>query len=476
MSIYVFSQPDRVWVAVVTVETQTRLLVGTGGGDDLRDTVCVTDANGLPALPGATIAGVLRAAWRNAGHGTATEERLFGFADGEDGNRSRLTVGWATVHNKSNEPVSPMPGALAQDEVVRFLRAGVTRDHVRLSHKGVADGAGKFDVSAVPAGTRFSFELRIDAPADDDVAKLTALLASSELRMGGQTRRGLGRLALRSFRTRTFLWKAGHADLGAWATWSSEQDIGKRAAMLQSVTVAAPKLTGLSAHLTLQAERGWRIGGGAPLEADAVSKVEWRDRERQVQKKPVNQAPLREERIVWTGNTASVSPPTPVLPGTALKGALRHRTAFHLRKLRKTFLTQDGVLPTDADGLESLFGSVNDSRPGADRGTPGRVFIDDVWVKESGLHTQEHVAIDRFSGAPVNGALFSESMLGRSILEVRIVVASGDGGKEDTDRLVALRAALNDLANGRLALGAAASRGHGYFEGTISMEGAWPKN
>lgn len=465
--------PTSVWVAVVTVETKAPLLIATGAGDDLRDTVCVTDANGLPALPGSSIAGVLRAACP-AEH----RDRLFGKAErAENGGsvRSPLTVGWGAVHAQDNQPVSPMPGEMpANDAVLTFLMAGIMRDHVRINARGAADSTGKFDVSSVPVGARFSFELRLDAPTATDIARFMAILASGEFRLGGHTRRGLGLLTLVEIRARTFDFSKA-ADFVDWKRWAAEPNLASRASQLSRVKVdtsPSPKTVYGRWKLDLTADAAWRVGGGTPGEADQVSSVKWQGPQRKIEAKVVDLAPVREIRILWSAaGRAALSEPALVLPGTAIKGAIRHRTSFHLRRLNGAFGSPDRPCE-ESDGLEPLFGAVKSS--GSEAGVAGLVYIDDVWIADSGRRElQEHVAIDRFSGAPLNGALFSESMVGKTTLTIAVSVAKPSAARnikpDEFERLVgALDLALQDLAQGRLALGAASSRGHGYFHGTVT--------
>ena len=49
-----------------TIELDSPLIIGTGKGDSLHDAVFVQDANGLPVIPGTTIAGVLRDRWQRS--------------------------------------------------------------------------------------------------------------------------------------------------------------------------------------------------------------------------------------------------------------------------------------------------------------------------------------------------------------------------------------------------------------------------
>jgi len=57
------------YLARLTIEFETAFIIGGGQDDLLFDDVFVADANGLPTLPGSSLAGVLRHAWADAGYG-----------------------------------------------------------------------------------------------------------------------------------------------------------------------------------------------------------------------------------------------------------------------------------------------------------------------------------------------------------------------------------------------------------------------
>ncbi|HCF61172.1 MAG TPA: hypothetical protein DFS52_24640, partial [Myxococcales bacterium] len=194
----------RLAVARVTIQALTPFVVGTGGGDDLRDSVCVSDANGLPTIPGSSIAGVLR-------HALAAGEdpdrhpdcrELFGYQERNEGASSRLEVSWAQVHDEDDRPV-PFRGARLS-KLLAFLATGVERDHVRLNARGAVDGKGKFDETLVPTGARFTFELIIEDPGEGELERILGLLARPELRLGGRSRRGFGAFELVRVRSRVF--------------------------------------------------------------------------------------------------------------------------------------------------------------------------------------------------------------------------------------------------------------------------------
>ncbi|MEZ4475693.1 MAG: RAMP superfamily CRISPR-associated protein, partial [bacterium] len=169
----------------VVIELASPLSIGTG--DDTLDAAnaVARDANDLPTIPGTSLAGVLRAAWGGEA------DALFGYQRRKvrtgrndeapaEAQRSRLRVSWGSVHGQDDRPVQGLvpPASIEADPVLAAARGVVRRDHVRLNHRGVADGRGKHDRASVMAGHRFSFELEVmsDDPADDTLAKVVALL------------------------------------------------------------------------------------------------------------------------------------------------------------------------------------------------------------------------------------------------------------------------------------------------------------
>ncbi|MEQ1566461.1 MAG: RAMP superfamily CRISPR-associated protein [Myxococcota bacterium] len=189
----------------VTLEFDTPFAVGAVGGDDTPDTTWVTDGNGLPSIPGSSLAGVLRHALAEGRDpdDDATCRQVFGFQEGSDGRSSKVEVSWAQVHDATDRPV-PFCGAPVDDPVLALLREGVVRDHVAIGQRGVADGRLKFDESLVPAGARFTFEMVVHEGSERNATVLVDLLRTGAVRLGGRTRRGFGAFRVLRAVTRSF--------------------------------------------------------------------------------------------------------------------------------------------------------------------------------------------------------------------------------------------------------------------------------
>jgi len=471
-------------LARFTLEAGSALSIGTGGSDGVYDHPIVRDANGLPMIPGTSLAGVLRHLWiQNQGETAA--DRLFGHQDGDRGAASRLEVATCVLQDSHGRPVEglllgPDRQCLEND---RLLRAALAtredpafRDRVRLTHRGVAKHNGKFDRSVLLAGYRFSGELRLwsEQSDDPDWPELLALLNDPRLRLGGATRAGLGALVLRRLQVASF-------DLAG-----SPEAIARFRSLPQSLDAT----TGLKAmdppvsksqapirrlRLRLEANDFWRIGQGiAPLG--------------QYDKTP-DLLPKTEPVVRWDPQgQGRIEPRLALVPASSVKGALAHRTAFHWNVLKKEFVDgedgKDGKKPKTikeiqdweasehCDAVRELFGYAKDRETAAGRarnatGRAGRLLIDDLYLPLPGPQHIGHLmhnSIDRFTGGVRNRMLFSEELLYKQPIELTITLLPGvEGTAPDARR--ALARALDDLCSGRLALGAGTTKGHGTFSG-----------
>ena len=423
--------PDSFEIARVTLEFSSPMLIGTGSGDHQADAVCVTDANDLPTIPGTSIAGVLRHAWSQT-YGTASAEQLFGHG-GAKQRRSRVTTSWGVLHDASGLPV-PARGA-PEDEVTRFARAGIVRDHVRIGERGVGERGGKFDERVVPAGVRFTFELRVDE--GPRASELVAQLRRPDVALGGRSRRGLGAFDVIEVRTRCFDLRVPD-DFSRWSRHPTALRTSSDVLDAQSLPEVGGKAR-RTYSIELEAEDFLLVGSGAPLKGKRFEHVD--------------HFPIREPRIRWRDGHGRVdNPGCWLMPGTGVKGALRHRTLFWaVAALGEV----EGNAATDA-----LFGHVRDD----DQGVPGRVFIPDVQIEDADVHVLSHVRLDRFTMGPMDGMLYGEAPLKpNGPISFTITVSEDDDSCTD-----AFERALDDLVEGRLALGAGANRGHGYFRGNYA--------
>jgi CRISPR/Cas system CSM-associated protein Csm3 (group 7 of RAMP superfamily) len=467
-------------LARLTLEAVTPLSITAGGGDGVFDMTLTRDANGLPALPGSTIAGVLRHLFWDL-YGKSAMESLFGYQDSGQADRSRpsrLQVSWGCLHDSAGQPVEGLLlGAagqrLVKDPVLQAALASrespIHRDRVRIGHRGAASAQGKFDRAVLPAGHRFSAELALWSAhyPDPHWQRLLDLLQHPLFRLGGATRAGLGRLRLIQVHE-------GHFDLtteaGRTAFARLPRGIGEIAGLTPATASHTPQARFLTFTLHLTPRSFWRIGqGDAPQKTDGNGK-------------PADLLPKLEQRVVWDRATGEgrLGAAELLVPATSIKGALAHRVAFHANRMAgrwaEELLAHGQEYPKEAcDEVQCLFGSArDDGEETGVHGQAGRLLVDDALLAftKQDVHLMMHNAIDRFTGGVREHMLFMEELVWRKEIEVHGVI--------DTEEItnaarMALQAALDDLCQGRLSLGSGAGKGHGLFTGTIdwSDQGEW---
>jgi len=465
-------------LARVVIEFTTPFHVGAGRGGAGIDALVVTDANGLPAIPGSSLAGALRAATS-----PALRNSLFGYQDRNKGLGSRLTVSWACIHDSTNTPVEGVTGESRRaDPILVNALAPRLRDHVRLHHQGAQDAEqhGKFDEWPVCAGHRFTFELElVSQNSPTEVAawgQLLGLLRAGSLRLGGKTRRGFGGCKIVALRADCLDLATPEGFAGYLARPVSLA--GPLPPPQLEPAGSPPPAVGLTATVTLTPVGYWMFGGGDDPEGAART----------------GKAPVRDDRIVWNKEGGKVQRDVLVLPGSAIKGALAHRVAWHGNRANPAnwIDATKGALAGDADAwrrarkataaagednpaVKELFGFQKSKTDGR----RGRVVIDDVFVTATEQCDQlaPHVAIDRVTGGAIDNRLFMDRPLWQApnALVITLTILGTASDSISAAARAALLAALDDVCHGRLALGAGGGRGMGYFTGEVAWNdgGRW---
>lgn len=443
------------YVLRAVIEFTTPFLVASGRGEEISDDEFVSDANGLPMIPGSSIAGVLRSAFSDK----RAADQLFGFQKGNDGQGSRISVSSACIHDSKNRPVEALA---APERLVDSVLANACdielRDHVRINHRGAsdADNYGKFDERAVCAGHRFTFEVGLSGDeSDSDLWNLLLqTIQSNPLKFGGKTRRGYGSFRFISIKSRVFDLRM---DFDSYQKHPVRLET--ESAVLSDEIPPDQSQYGSSICLKLKACNYWMFGGG-----DDVSGRE----------KPADMTPVRGSRVIWSSGIGSVKKDIAVIPGSGIKGALAHRTAFHHNAQSGIFadkLSGEGDLLLHVGesniAVRELFGFCKGAVDDAPEGMRGRIMIDDVYPDvEPESKLIQHVGLDRFTGGSRDQVLFNEAPFYSGDFTVTIHISEIDEISEAA--LKAFVSALKDLCEGRLQVGAGSGRGIGYFTGKFT--------
>lgn len=402
-------------VARFVVEATSPISIASGGEDPMLDTPLVRDPNGLPMLPATSIAGVLK-------HGldSKTAKILLGYQEKDEGARSAVSISDGLIHWSNDLPKDGLlleENVIEGDALARWLSEAspIQREHVRISKAGVVDGDGKYDRSACPAGARFTFELSIRHRAGEEpLAPLVAAIHAG-ISLGGATRSGYGRLiCIRDAIETIDLNKNREGYLALIGNGALDRKFGFRSV---KTTKTAPSLT-----LRLKSEGPLLISG-----ASSNAKID--------------AAPYAETYIDWSSGKGNPKKRY-VIPGSSIKGPLRHRMIYHLAKGAHDL------------GLENeVFGAARDG----DDGSPSKLFFEDAYIVadlgstvEPALIDVAHVGIDRFTGGARKGVLFADRMLWQPEFLVEIGGYNCVVGAAKS----ALDAAVDDLKNGHLGIGA----------------------
>jgi CRISPR/Cas system CSM-associated protein Csm3 (group 7 of RAMP superfamily) len=406
------------YIAHITLEADTPLKIGSADSDFMKDSPIQRDWNGLPMILGTSIAGVLRKDFE----GDADD--IFGKENG-----SKVIFSNALLVDENSRVNEEL--LLSKSPFLKLFDKLPQREHTAITQKGVAKEHSKFDEEVVYKGTRFRFSLEM-LEDESAFAKLLEMLQSPSFRLGGGSTKGFGK-----FKVIEIL--SSVVDTAeALATYSSSLNSTEGSRVELSTNIKPINHTSYS--LTIEPDEFFMFGGGfGDDEADQI--------------------PVVEKIIDYQAKGLSAN--HILIPASSLKGAIAHRTAYH-------YNLQNGLFVGDDEArlvISELFGEAKNSKKEIE-GSRGKVLFSDLFKldrEESKIF--DHVAIDRFTGGGLDGALFQEKTTAQSdVWELEILL---ENGVEELF-VEAFERALDDVCSGMLALGGATTKGHGVFSGSWS--------
>ena len=154
-----------------------------------------------------------------------------------------------------------------------------------------------------------------------------------------------------------------------------------------------------------------------------------------------------------------------LIPATSVKGAIAHRTAFYYNKINGWFAGDSNAKTgSDNHAVATLFGSIDGTKA-----TRGNVIISDEFASETFEDKIfDHVAIDRFTGGAIDGALFNEKATNAKGYPFSITILVDNNALQEDAIKIAFENALRDICKGILPLGGAVNKGYGMFHGTLT--------
>ena len=447
----------------ITLEALSPLVIGSGNKNIKTDSFVAKDVNELPYIPATTLAGLIR-------HSLPEKEqkRWMGYQTKEESYGSQLILSEAKILSENGKPIDGLN--TKSDAITELCKQLPIRQHVRINHQGVAEKNGKFDEEIVPKGMRFCFEMELMSEEDDNeiMDKILSTIQSKGFRIGSGCRSGFGQISVINILHKK-LDLSTPEDLKLYLSKSSSLENIWEGFEPYSPTINT-NTDYTSYELTLQPTDFMFFGAGFGDEHSDMTFV-------------------RESVVQWDNNNrASIIEKEKVIliPGSSVKGALAHRTAYHYNKLKGCFA--DGKSAEELQrhvgkqngAVKLLFGSEGDNKGKNKR--RGSILISDIiqtQTKELEKKVLNHVKIDRFTGGAVTGALFSEEVLYTprtsfklELLLYKAAITEDKKDKEDKEKILkAFETALTDLCKGYLPLGGGVNRGNGTFKGSLKKDG-----
>jgi len=471
------------YIARFLVEAETPLQISSGDDGLTEDKLICTDINNLPFIPGTSLAGVLRSSFCNENN--ADNENLnlwndiFGHSKSSqsEGVGSRLILSSANFVTNGNRVVEGLE--YNQDAYCESMKNLATRQHAKMTHRGTADteNMGKYDEDVVYKGARFCFEMELKADGNDEPAwdSLKERVSSSSFRIGGGTRRGFGSLKVISLKTKKYDLTVKE-DLDKYLEKSSSLNDSFDDCTTQEDVKINHSGEFNTYRLNITPDDFFIFSSGSRSNLADIN-------------------PTKEKIIEWTDKIPAFSEEHILIPASSIKGAVSHRVAYHYNILKGNF-ADNGSDFIDENTAENniavveLFGRAENHKKAAkentdnasecingeqkntsSQGKRGSVIISDIYKSESRIKDLNHVSIDRFTGGAIEGALFNEqvSTIDDGFQLDFLVDESQMPAEEKLNIMKAFEYTLDDICTGMLPLGGGVMRGHGTFNGELTL-------
>ena len=342
------------------------LLIGDGAGetaDNFKDIHVLKNQDGAAFIPGTSICGVLREDFRNS----ATLQKLFGDADN-------------------------FQSAIQIDDVKLLDSQIIYRDGVKIDGlTGTGVTGGKYDYEAVERGANGNLNILINlrgSHAKENfkgaVAELLGKLQSG-IRVGALTSKGFGVVEVENLDAQFYDFTR-KADVVAWLT-------GKSAA---EKIEPAEKITADTENFVVDAD--FSFNSSVIVRNYDVSENERKDKISAVNSSVIvrNYDVSENKRKDKISAVSLKSLQDFVIPGTSLKGILRHRAEYIF-----------GRLNLDKKFLDKLMGSAEGEK------IKSRFIVSESYIENKNVAEVAHTRnkIDRFTGGTLQGTLFTSKPL-----------------------------------------------------------------
>ncbi|PZX48288.1 RAMP superfamily CRISPR-associated protein [Algoriphagus chordae] len=503
--------------ARIHLEAESAFAINSGKVGLIRDNEILRDSNGLPYIPGTTLAGILR---HLSGNLEETAQ-VFG-SGGKDGEGSKVMISSACIIGEEGLVIEGLQ-SLPQTDFYSHFQKLPFRDHVAISEKGAAVKGAKFDEEIIFKGTRFVFDLELICNSAKETSwdSLMDTLFDPDFRIGHGTRKGLGQFKILPDSHQVCYNLNLEEDLENYLKKPSSLN-GKLPGDRKQINSLENNFDDYqSEKIELIPVNFFLFGAGfGDMDVDHTSK--------------------REKIVSWVDGKPKITEKEfIIIPATSIKGALAHRVMYHynyktenfiqsskgseekdtsmdiellLNKLQslsqetelteettdekfsamlevisnfqfdqdETWITYEKNLTNELDHrsrkgkvadqskkvIRDLFGYAGDQEQEQGQGQRGNVLVEDCYIpyQEDQEKIFNHVKIDRFTGGASSSALFQEKAYyyPKSIsLQILVKKSIFD---LDPNYSVAWEKAIEELKSGQIPLGGMTTKGHGLFK------------
>ena len=415
---------------MLVLDTPTCL--GSGDSDSLTDLALLRDSvdEDKALLTGASIAGALRNYLHEYNPALGLATSLFGGnREDDDGDQSPLIV---------NDSIS-------NEKIDIELRDGVKID----GKTGTAISKAKYDFELLSAGTQFPlfFELLIEKKHQDlqkqseyennlkqGLAIALSGFENGEIAIGIKKRRGFGRCHVKEWQ----VWEFDLKDNRQRLEWLNFEHWNR------NLSESRTKISPISIVLGTIPNDNKRDRFTITAKFSLVGSILIRSAEYSEHKRPdaVHLKSKRNEKL------------ESIISGTSLAGVLRHRAVRIIKTLDQKLETQEG---RDPEIVEQIFGFVVEKQKLAQA---SRLIVEEKVIEKTAELVQTRIAIDRFTGGAMHGALFDAQPVFSGEVELKLELRNP---KEHEIGLLLLL--LKDLWTGDLPIGGESSIGRGRLQG-----------
>ncbi|MCP6760104.1 MAG: RAMP superfamily CRISPR-associated protein [Fischerella sp. CENA71] len=441
----------------------TPTCLGSGDADSPLDLALLRDSTSNHALlTGSSIAGALRNYLREYDRGYSVKEnrneittKLFGDLFAYKNEEKLSENEKIQLREKDNQSLLIIDDAVSTTAIQAEIRDGVKIDSVT----NTAANKAKYDLEVLEAGTEFNlnFELLIETDEHTLIKALAIALQGLEtgqINLGIKKHRGFGRCHVEKWQVWQFdlreyeqriqwlnfpHWESGFLNdthdniadaLGVSLDW---EDKRQHITITAIFTLASPLLIRSAQASTDKAPDVVNENEGI------ISEKKTKTAQASTDKAP-DVVHLKSRR---NGNLKSI------LSGTSLTGVLRHRA--------ERIINTIGV---NINIVNDIFGFVDENTKKA---KASRLIVDEVEINNTTDLVQNRIAIDRFTGGALHGALFNEQpVFGNDETSLVITLELRQPKHYEIGLLLLL---LKDLWTGDLPVGGTSSIGRGRLQG-----------